>query len=117
MRLTLRVVAMGVGIFGAVVAFVINALYSSAHVLGRVAGITANSSHFFWGLLVAVVGLVGAVLAPISAEMGAILMLVAGIALFFIVGWWALLASPFLFVAAGIAYWGRRGERGVRATS
>jgi hypothetical protein len=29
---------------------------------------------------------------------------VAGIAFFFIAGWWALLASPFLLIAALLAY-------------
>lgn len=32
------------------------------------------------------------------------LLVMVGIAFFFIVGWWALLASPFLLIAALLAY-------------
>jgi MFS-type transporter involved in bile tolerance (Atg22 family) len=35
---------------------------------------------------------------------GVVLLAVAGIAFFFIAGWWALLASPFLLIAALLAY-------------
>lgn len=104
MQLTLRTLAMIIGIFGAVIAFIINILYSSFHVLGRVTGITADQSHFFWGLLVILIGFIGSLLVLVSPVVGAVLLAVAGIAFFFIVGWWALLASPFLLVAAVLAY-------------
>jgi hypothetical protein len=40
-----------------------------------------------------------------------VLLLVAGIAFFFIAGWWALLASPFLLIAAALAYSHGRAQR------
>jgi len=96
--------AMIVGLVGVVLAFVVNLLYSSLHVLGRIAGITSNPSHFFFGLLVVFIGLIGSVLALFVPIVGAVLLAVAGIAFFFIAGWWALLASPFLLIAAVLAY-------------
>jgi len=103
-QFSMRILAMIVGLVGVVVAFVINLLYSSLHVLGRIAGITSDSSHFFFGLLVILIGLVGSVLALFFPIVGAVLLAVAGIAFFFIAGWWALLASPFLLIAAMLAF-------------
>jgi hypothetical protein len=99
-----RAAAMLFGILGVVLAFVINILYSTFHVLGRVSGIANNQSHFFLGLLVVLIGLIGSVLVMVAPIVGAVLLAVAGIAFFFIVGWWALLASPFLLVAAALAF-------------
>jgi hypothetical protein len=99
-----RIIALILGLVGVVIAFIINLLYSSFHVLGRTFGITADQSHFFWGLTVILIGLVGSVLAPFIPTVAAVLLVVAGIAFFFIAGWWALLASPFLLIAAFMAY-------------
>ncbi len=103
-QFTLRTLAMLIGLLGVVIAFIINILYSSFHVLGRVAGITNDQSHFFFGLLVILIGFVGSIMALFFPIVGAVLLAVAGIAFFFIAGWWALLASPFLLVAAVLAY-------------
>jgi hypothetical protein len=103
-QLSERILAMLFGLFGVVIAFFINILYSMFHVLGRVAGITNDRSHFFWGLLVVLIGLVGSLLEPFSPIIGAVLLVVAAIAFFFVVGWWALLASPFMLVAAALAF-------------
>ena len=104
LRLTMRTFALIIGLIGVVIAFIINLLYSSLHVLGRVTGITNDQSHFFWGLLVIAVGLVGSLSVLFMPTVGVVLLLVAGIAFFFIAGWWALLASPFLLIAALLAY-------------
>jgi hypothetical protein len=103
-QFTLRTLAMLIGLLGVVIAFIINILYSSFHVLGRVTGITNDQSHFFFGLLVILIGFVGSIMALFFPIVGAVLLAVAGIAFFFIAGWWALLASPFLLVAAVLAY-------------
>ena len=107
-RFTLRTIALIIGIVGTVIAFIINILYSLAHVLGRVAGIAADPTHFWWGLLVVLLALVGSFLAPILPIVAAILLVGTGIAFFFIVGWWAVIASPFLFVAALMTFSNRR---------
>ena len=48
-----------VGLVGTCIAFAVDLLYSVAHVLGRVANITNDTGHFWWGLLVTIVALVG----------------------------------------------------------
>jgi hypothetical protein len=106
-----------VGIVGTCIAFAVNLLYSVVHVLGRVANISTDTGHFWWGLLVTIVALVGSVLTLFSGIAGSVLLLVAGIALFFVVGWWALFASPFFFLAAWLAFAGRREEPRTAAAS
>ena len=103
-QITLRMLAMIVGLVGVVLAFVVNLLYSSLHVLSRVAGITSSPSHFFFGLLVVLIGLIGSVVALFAPIVGAVLLAIAGIAFFFIAGWWALFASPFLLIGAVLAF-------------
>ncbi len=103
-QFTVRTLAMIIGLLGVVLAFIINLLYSSLHVLGRITGITSDQSHFFWGLIVILIGLVGSLFALFIPTVGVVLLVVAGIAFFFIAGWWALLASPFLLIAAVLAY-------------
>ena len=107
-RFTLRTIALIVGLIGAIIALVINILYSLVHVLGLVAGIANDSTHFFWGIFVILVAAVGSFLAPILPLAAGLMLLGAGIAFFFIVGWWALFASPFLFVAALLTISNRR---------
>lgn len=100
----MRILAMILGLVGVVIAFIINLLYSSLHVVGRISGITNDQTHFFWGLLVVFIGLIGSLFALFFPSVGVVLLVVAGIAFFFIAGWWALLASPFLLIAAFLAY-------------
>jgi len=103
-QISMRLLAMITGLVGVIIAFVINILYSFFHALSRVVGIPTSQSHFFYGLLVVVIGLVGSLLAMFIPIAGAVLLVVSGIAFFFIAGWWALLASPFLLVAAALAF-------------
>ena len=100
----MRILAFILGLVGVAIAFVVNLLYSSFHVLSSVVGIANDQTHFFWGLVVIFVGLVGSVFALFIPSVAMVLLLVAGIAFFFIAGWWALFASPFLLVAAFFAY-------------
>jgi len=104
----MRTIALIVGLIGAVLALVVNILYSLPHVLGQVSGLTQNSGHFFYGLVVVLVGTVGAFLAPILPILAAIMLILAGIAMFFVVGWWALIVSPFFLVAAALTFSNRR---------
>ena len=70
-QFSMRTLAMLTGLFGVVVAFAINILYSFIHVLGRVSGITNDRSHFFFGLLVVLIGFVGSLLVPFNPIVGA----------------------------------------------
>lgn len=103
-QFSVRVLAMVSGLFGVIIAFITNALYSTFHVLGRISGITNDRSHFFYGLLVVLIGLIGSLLVPFAPIVGAVLLLVATIAFFFVVGWWAILAAIFLLIAAALAF-------------
>jgi hypothetical protein len=107
-RFTLRTIAMIVGLIGTVIALAINILYSLFHVLGRIAGMASDSTHFFYGLIVVLVALGGSFLTLWSPILAAIMLLASGIALFFVVGWWAFLASPFLLVAALLTFSNRK---------
>ncbi|HET9112051.1 MAG TPA: hypothetical protein VFN78_14575 [Ktedonobacterales bacterium] len=104
MRLAMRVLGMIVGFVAAIVMLVIDILYSLAHVLGRAAGITADSSHFFIGLLFVIVGFVGALMAPFSWGASIVLMLIATVAFFFVTGWWAIIPAVFFIVAMWLVY-------------
>src|SRR5258708_10957918 len=104
MQFSLGTLAMLIGIFGVVVAFVINILYSTFHVLGRVTGITSNQSHFFFGLLVVLIGFIGSLMVLFTPIVGAVLLAVAGVLFFFILGLGGALASPFLLIVAVLGY-------------
>jgi hypothetical protein len=112
-QLSIRMLALIVGLFGVIVAFCINLLYSFLHFLSRVAGVTSDQPHFFWGLLVIFIGLVGSLFALFIPTVGVVLLVVAGITFFFIAGWWALLASPLLLIAAFLAFRYSREQRQV----
>ncbi|HEV2461800.1 MAG TPA: hypothetical protein VGS80_25875 [Ktedonobacterales bacterium] len=107
MRAISAVMAMALGLVGAVIGFVVNALYSLVHVLGRISGITADRSHFFIGTGLAIVAVVGALCVAGAPEVGAILLVLATIGFFFIVGWWAVIPAIFLLSAAALAMMNR----------
>lgn len=100
----MRSLAMILGVVGAVVGFITSMLYSVAHVLGRIAGITTSSSHFFIGVGLTILALIGAVLAPFSGIVAALLMILSVIGFAFIIGWWAILPAIFLLPAAWMAF-------------
>ena len=103
-----RTLALIIALLGVIIGAIINLLYSSLHLLARTAGVTSDQTHFLWGLVAVFIGLVGSFLALFSPAAGVILLVVVGIAFFFIVGWWALLVAPFLLFAAFLAYKYRR---------
>jgi hypothetical protein len=107
MKVLTRTSALVVGLVGAIIGFLVNMLYSMFHFLGRIAGITANQSHFFIGTGLAILAAIGAMVAAGTPEVGALLLAVAGIGFFFVMGWWAIIPAIFLFVAAMVAFLGR----------
>lgn len=103
LKLALRVIAAIIGIVGAIIMLVINLVYSGANHLFD----TGAHTHGFWGLLVFLVALVGAILAIGMPRVGALLMAVAAVAFFFIVTWWAIIPAILLVIAAILAYMDR----------
>jgi hypothetical protein len=109
LRLSTRVLALVLGVIGAICALVINIGYSTGRHVNNIVFSGDATSHGFIGLLLVLVGLAGALMTPILPIAGAVLMAIAGIGFFFIVGWWALLlASPLLLIAAALAFSARR---------
>lgn len=107
-RIAMRTIALIIGLVGTALALIVDILYALAHVLGQVAGVTNDTAHFFYGLIVVLVGLSGSLLAPILPLVAAVMLIAAAIAFFFIVGWWALIASPLLLIAAALTFSNRR---------
>jgi hypothetical protein len=105
-----RTVSMAVGLVGSVIGWVVVALYSLVHVLVRIAGVTADRSHFFIGTGLSILAVIGSILVVGSPEVGAVLLIAATIGLFFIIGWWAIIPAIFLVGAAVIAFMSRRAE-------
>jgi hypothetical protein len=103
-QVTTRTLALIVGVIGAVIGFVLTLLYSAFHTVGRIAGISNDHTHLFTGLLISLVAFIGALLTFITPTLGAVLLVLTTIGFFFIVGWWALLAAPFLLWSAFMAY-------------
>jgi hypothetical protein len=103
MRAVTHIMAMAIGLVGAVIGFIVNALYSFAHVLGRISGITADRSHFFIGTGLSILAVIGALCVAGAPEVGALLMIVATIGFFFIMGWWAIIPAIFLVAASALA--------------
>ncbi len=99
-RISLFTPSVAIGLIGGLLALTVTALYSLFHLLKEALGVPNDAVHFFFGLMVVLVGMAGTFLAPILARLGAVLLVVAGIALFFVVGWWALIVSPFFLIAA-----------------
>jgi hypothetical protein len=95
--------AMVHGVLGAVAAVCIALLYDLAHRLAVVAGVAEDAPHMYFGFFIGLAGLVGACLIAAFPRVAAVLLAGAGIAFFVDVGWWALLASPFLVAAAILA--------------
>jgi hypothetical protein len=103
MRTALRVAATIIGIIGAVDGLVIDFVVSAFRRAQDILGGTADPSHGFIGLVICLVGLAGALLVLRSPLVGGILLILAGIAFFVVVHWWALLASPQLIVGGAVA--------------
>lgn len=104
MRLSLRTLGMIIGLIGAAVGFIVVLLYSIFHLLGRIAGIAPDSSHFLLGLLATIAAIVGALFAVPSGVIGAVLLLAATVGFFFATGWWGILPALFLVPAAVLAF-------------
>lgn len=98
MRTALRIAALVLGIVGAFDALVVNIAVSALKVFGRLVGMTTET-HGVIGILVVIVAIIGALLVLRYPLVGGVLLLIAGIAFFFVAHWWALLASPQLLIA------------------
>jgi hypothetical protein len=60
---------------------------------------------------------VGSFIGLFNGLVGAVILAVCAIGFFFVVGWWALFAAPFLVFAALLLYFGRSEQSQTVATS
>lgn len=119
MEIVYRLIVFLLGLCGAAAALGINVFYSISTLFQSLVGFHPDASHGWLGLGCVVLAFMGAclVLVKSSIPVGAILLLIAGIAFFFVVNWWAWLASPQMFLAAFFAayyYIGSRREQALK---
>lgn len=114
LNLALRTVGAVVGVVAAAVMLTLNVLYSLSHTIARLAGFAPNQSHFFIGLLVTLIGLFGAIVAPLMPTISVALMVIATVAFFFVVGAWAIIPGVLFVIAIAIVF-ADRGRKRVRA--
>lgn len=115
MRLALRTLALIIGVIGFIWGLVVNFAYSTFHFIGDMMGRDVRATHGVIGFVVLVIGLIGALIAPFSAVVSAVVMLLVGIALFFVLHWAAILVSPIFFIAAILAFLDRPAMRAASA--
>lgn len=112
LKLALRTIGMIVGLFAGALMLLVDILYSLAHTLSRLAGYSADTTHFFIGLMITIVAFVGAFLADPLPIASVVMMLVAAVAFFFLVGAWALIPGVFFLIASAIIFFDRGRSRG-----
>ncbi len=102
MQLIYRLIMWLLGVIGAAAALAINIIYSTSTRFQSLVGMHPDASHGWLGLGCAILGFIGACLLLFRASipLGVILLVIAAIGFFFVVGAWALLASPQMLVAA-----------------
>lgn len=111
LKLALRTVGMILGLLASALVLIIDILYSLTNTLVKASGHTGVDSHFFIGLLVTLIGVVGAFLADPLPTASVVLMLIAAIGFFFLVGFWAIIPAIVFLIAIVIVYL----DRGRRA--
>ena len=112
-KLAMRTIGMILGLLAGALMLIIDILYSLARTLAELAGHgTANTTYFFIGLLFTIVGIVGAFLADPLPIASVVMMLVAAVAFFFLVGAWAIIPAVFFAIAILIIFLDRGRTRG-----
>jgi hypothetical protein len=96
------------GLVGCAIAVIVDVSYSTFHDAARMLGdATLDRTHGFIGFGLVVVGVVGSILALFMPVPAAILLLIAGIGLFFVVKGYAIFSILFFVLAAIFAFIGR----------
>jgi hypothetical protein len=107
-----RVVAFVLGLIASAIALAVDVLYSAVHRISGVLGDTGlDRTHGFIGFLLVLVGVVGSVLALFAPLPAAVLLLVAGIGMFFVVKGYALFSILFFVLAAALSLAARPARR------
>ncbi|HET9111146.1 MAG TPA: hypothetical protein VFN78_10005 [Ktedonobacterales bacterium] len=107
LKLALRTIGMILGLLASVIVLVIDILYSLTNVIVKASGHGGFDSHFFIGLLIALVGAVGSFLADPLPTASVVLMLVAAIGFFFLVGPLAIIPGVVFLIALALVFFDR----------
>jgi len=103
-----RVGAMVFGLVGVVIAAIVNVFYSTIHhTMGALGDSSLDRTHGGIGLLLVLIGAVGAFTALVSPSVAIVLLLGAGIGMFFIVKGYAVFSVLFFLIAALLAFMAR----------
>ncbi len=103
-RIAGRLAAAVLGLIGVILALVVNFAYSGVHDFLNISGTSASNSHGFIGLGLIVLAFIGSVVALFKPRAAALLLLIGGAGFFYPVGWFALIASPFMLLGALLAF-------------
>jgi hypothetical protein len=105
MRIAGRIVGLILGLFASAIALVVNILYSLIHRSIEVLGGTGiHDTHGFYGFLLVVLGVLGSILCLFSPTVAAVLLLAAGVGMFFVVKGYAIFSILFFVLAAVCAF-------------
>lgn len=112
MRFIARILALILGLVGSIIAFLVDISYSTFHHMAGILGDAHLSrTHGFIGFGLVLVGVLASFLALFAPVPAAILLLVVGIALFFVVKGFAIFSILFFVLAAVFAFLGRHHHR------
>jgi hypothetical protein len=112
MQIIGRVGAMIFGLVGTIIAAIVNILYSIVHhAIGALGDSGLDRAHGGIGFLLVVIGVVGSFTALVAPQVAAVLLLIAGFGMFFIVKGYALFSIMFFVVAALLAFFDRSTRR------
>lgn len=104
-----RTLAMVVGVVGALVALLVTITTVVAKHVGDIVNpASTGTSHGFIGFLCFIVGLIGALIAIPFPSAAALLMVIAGLAMIYVAGGWAIIGAPLLIIGAILAFLDRK---------
>jgi len=96
------------GLVGVVIAAIVNVFYSTIHhTMGALGDSSLDRTHGGIGFLLVLIGAVGAFTALVSPSVAIVLLLGAGIGMFFIVKGYAVFSVLFFLIAALLAFMAR----------
>jgi len=104
LKLALRTIGMVLGLLASALVLIIDILYSLTNTLVKASGHTGVDSHFFIGLLITLIGVVGSFLADPLPDVSVILMIIAAVGFFFLVGAWAIIPAIVFLIALVIVF-------------
>ncbi|HEU5346190.1 MAG TPA: hypothetical protein VFU60_17715 [Ktedonobacterales bacterium] len=107
LKLALRTIGFILGLLASAIVLIIDILYSLTNTLVKAGGGSGFQSHFFIGILLVIIGAVGAFLADPLPTASVVLMLIAGIAFFFLVGFWAVIPAIVFLLAILLVFFDR----------